>query len=262
VDPIIIDDRNYRQYMRMMEEAGHKTGGLPRVVPFGGLPCAPAADGRIQVIPKAEIRDRIRAMDAAKAWPSDYIRREPKMQPRSQNGLNYCWAWCLAACADTLRLTQNLPYIESAPESLGGAVNYRNAGNDMTSGLSYAMEHGIAPRHDAAGNVLIPYYSLRPAQWDEDWKTRALAHRPTEAYDIGTWAEAISALLQGWMLYMGVAWWTHSLPGVRLVDNGTDDPDLEMWNSHGDGFIVLKESRKYPSAEYGIFAVRSQLLAA
>lgn len=248
---IVINDLNWLVYVHKQEDAGHLTGCLPRSIPFGELPCAPPGYDRIAVIPEAEWPDRIKAMNAAKAFPADHIRREPAMKPRSQNGLPYCWAYCFSACMDVLGLMQGRPYIETAAESLGGVVGYSQSGNDMSSTLDWAFKHGIAKRS------LVPQYNLRPSTWDKGWEADALLRRPTEVYDLRNWAEVVSALLQGFVIYCGVTWWEHSLPWVGLLLDGSEIV-AEVWNSHDDGFLTLKGSRKYPSPEYGIYAVRCE----
>ena len=269
---IVISDENWIDYTHDSFLAGNRTGCLPRRVPFGQLPCAPAIGDRIKVIPEVEWKERIAEMDAKKAWPADYIRKYIDEFTRSQNGLNFCWAWDLSACIDVLNLMQGGEYIETAPESLGGAVTWRNDGNDMTSTLSWAMEHGIALRK------FVPHYSLNPREFKAGWEADAATRKPVEVYDLGqgdVWAETVSALLQGYMIFMGVSWWEHALPMVRVFyeskapegwrrrrmqrdQSGLDDLSAEMLNSHGDGLIVFAGSRKIPTVSYGVFAIRTK----
>jgi hypothetical protein len=209
----------------------------------------------MRVIPEAEWKERIAAMDAAKAWPADYVRAHLDGFTRSQNGLNYCWGWSFSACIDVLNLMMGGEYIETAPESLGGCVGYRNVGNDMTSTLVWAMENGIALRK------FVPKYSLNTRNWQSGWQADAATRKPVECFDLGqtdVWAETVSALLQGYAIYMGYSWWSHALAMVRVVYDSRGELCAELLNSHADGLIVVKGNRKVPTIDYGCFAVRTK----
>jgi hypothetical protein len=45
---------------------------------------------------------------------------------------------------------------------------------------------------------------------------------------------------------------------MQRDQSGLDDLSAEMLNSHGDGLIVLAGSRKIPTIDYGVFAIRTK----
>lgn len=248
---LIIGDRNWQEYLHQQEDAGFRGGALPRQTNVGGLKCAKVYEEVIKPIPESEWEGRIKEAIERKAFPSAHLRAaKPDYKP-TQNGLNYCWAWSLCGTMLVQRLTVGLSFIELAPESLGGDVNFRNAGNYLDSALAYAAKNGACER-----SFVPTMYSLRPSTYKTGWQDNALNHRPTEWFDLdgNSWVNTVSALLSGFPLYVGYDWWSHAvcLVGLVIID-GEICP--EVFNSHADGIIVLSGSRKVP--DLGSFAQRT-----
>jgi len=250
---IEIGDGNYREFVdQHLQRADGVVGALPRKVPLGNLACArPYADSGAPMIPQAEWADRIRAMEAAKAWAAD-VKASTGAKDLDQDGLPYCWAYSLTDCVETVRATQGLPYVELAPESLGGCVNYRSVGNSLDDALAWAAKHGIAPRS------LVPAHNLRVQSWGAEWQKQAANHVPLEWWDLGAksmWGETVSVLLTGGVVYAGYDWWGHAVKLDKLVLVGSE-VCVSGPNSWGaNQRFVLKGNRKMPSL--GCFAPRS-----
>lgn len=248
----VLNDRNWQEYVHRSQDAGFLRGALPRQTNVGGLKCAKPFEEVIKPIPESEWEARIKDITARKAWPADHLRVHNYTV--SQNGLGYCWAYSLASAVTTQRLTAGEPFVELAAESLGGLVNFRNQGGYLDLAIAYAAKNGICDRSFA------PQYNLRPSTWKTGWQEEALNHRPAEWFDLDgdSWRYSVSALLSGFVLYIGYDWWGHAVEGVRLVIID-GEICLEIFNSHGDiddhGFLVIQGSRKVP--DLGSFALRT-----
>lgn len=237
------------------------TGLLPRELPMGGVVCAAPLSEAMPLIPKIEWADRIKAMDASRGWVNDRRRalsaRLGKSVVKDQDGLGYCHVFALTNCVEALRDREGLPYVELAPESLGGVVGWQNAGGMMDADIAWAARHGIAARK------FCPPWKHNPTQFVAGWQESAVLHAPTEWFELGSsgdmWGEVVTALLLGMPLYAGWAWWSHSVMGGKLVVID-GEVCLEIENSWGDwgaaGYGVLKGSKKVPSEGYGCFAPR------
>lgn len=245
----IIDDTNWRSFVAHERGSGILAGALPRETPLGGLPCATAGEP-VPIIPEVEWKERIAEMTAKKLWPQDaYDACSPALQ--YQDGLPYCWAFSFAQTIEVVRASCGLPYIQLAPESLGGVVNYRNVGNSLDSTIAWASRHGLCRRS------MVPDLSRNPKEWTAGWQDDCLNFVPEEWFDLGStdvWAEAVSALLGRLPPYVGLSWWGHAVAYTKLVVEGGEVCPYTP-NTHGKGQDrILKGSRKVP--DIGCFVPR------
>jgi hypothetical protein len=251
----IVTDSNWREHLRP-----DLYRSMPSRVPVGGLQCASRiyAD-EIPLIPEVEWKERIEEKTAKKSWPQDrYDAFNPKLQ--YQNGLPYCWAFSLAQAVEIKRALNNLPYIQLGPESLGGSVGWRSAGNYLDAALEWAAKYGIAPRS------MVPEHSRTPSRYDPQWETARALFKPEEFWDGNRgdrehrFAQMVTMLLSDECApYIGLNWWSHAVVYSKLViERGEICPYTP--NSHGEGQDrILSGSRKYPDDLYGIRTVTLSL---
>jgi hypothetical protein len=257
---LIIGDDNYTQFV---DEHNLRTGGMagvmPRDVPMGGLACATPFSESVSLIPRNEWDDRIKAMNAAQAFPNQRRKALSKALGKSvvkdQDGLNFCHLFALTNCVESNRQSQGLPYIELAPESMGGVVNWSNSGGYMTADIQYATQHGIAPRS------FCPPYKHSPGSFQDGWQDAAKLHVPLEWFELGHQdieAECITALLLGYPVYGGWDWWSHSVMLGALVDANHWEIENSWRPSWGnEGYGILTGGRRLPSTSMGCFALRT-----
>jgi hypothetical protein len=246
---IVVNDGNWREHLRPEYQT------MPSRAPVGGLKCASRiyAD-EIPLVPESKWPERIRDMTEKGLWPQDrYDAFNPKL--KYQGRLNYCWSFSLGQWLEIQRAINNLPYVELAPESLGGDVGWSNAGNYLDSALEWAAKYGMAPRS------MVPEFSLKPSHYDPAWETERAKYKPVEYWDGNRgdvehrFAQAVTMLLSGEACYVGLSWWRHAVTYTKLViENGEVCPFTP--NSHGEGGErILSGSRKYPDDLYGIRTV-------
>jgi hypothetical protein len=223
----------------------------PRRTAIGELACATPLADAMALIPQSQWKGQIAAITEAKRWPQDTWDRL-KLPHDSQDGLNYCWAWALKRCVQHDFLQRFGVFVDLAPESLGGSVSWRNAGNYLDDAILWASEHGIARRE------FVPMHQIDPRRFKGDWEADALQIRPVEWWELGKrdmLAEVVTALLCGFTVYAGYRWWSHAIALTRLVT--LDDGRMGIYspNSHGDEGVILAGSRMVP--DLGCFCVRA-----
>jgi hypothetical protein len=203
------------------------------------------------LIPEEEWSERIDEMTAKKLWPQDiYERYNPVHQ--NQNGMNFCWAFSLAQAVEIKRAIQHLPYVQLGPESLGGDVNWRNAGNYLDSALAWAIKYGIAPRS------MVPEHSRTPSRYDPAWETERAKYKPDEYWDGNRgdyehrFAQAVTMLLTGDCApYVGMLTMPHAVVFTKLVKQRGEICAYTP-NSHDkDSDWVLSGRSKLPQNLYG-----------
>lgn len=207
----IITDGNWRDELR----SEHKL--IPREIPLGELPYSRVySEADFPLVPEEEWPERIKEMDAKKLWPID---RYDSFNPvhKSQDGLNLCWIYSGGQAAEMTMAVENRPYIELAPESCGGAVEWNNSGYSIEGGMKWFAEHGMATR------AYVPAHNLNTMRWKQGWKEDALKCRPTEYVDCGyrdegLFNKAASMLLHGkFVPWVGLNWWRHAVTYGKLV---------------------------------------------
>jgi hypothetical protein len=203
------------------------------------------------LIPESQWKQRIEEQ-RGKFPRQSYERVKPVLQ--NQNGLPYCWAYSLTQCVECLRASAGLPYVQLAPESLGGAVGWRRAGNSLDSALQYAVEHGIAARE------LVPQYDLNPRNYKQGWQDDAKKHCVLEWFDGGAkdrWAETVTSLLSGLPCYVAYNWARHALMAseLQIVDGQIAVYLNNTWPAgEGDSWL-LKGNRAIPDELYVLRSV-------
>ncbi|MCE5269518.1 MAG: hypothetical protein LLG00_16705 [Planctomycetaceae bacterium] len=267
-ESLIISERNVGQFLQEHRDRFGCAGVKPRTVPLGQcLNAKPFAD-TTTLIDESEWLDRIKEMDAAKAWPNDQRRAVSKelgksvvkFQGAGRTGLNYCHLFALANCIEVVRYQQGLGYIELAPESMGGVVNWQNEGGVMDEDIAYAAKHGVAARS------FVPKLSIDPRTFEVGWEQNALCHLPLEWDELGhenMRREVVTALLLGRPIYGGWIKWEHSVMGGKLIAPSTKLSDLRheienSWDSDwgNDGYGELAGDMFCPDAEFGCYAPR------
>jgi len=234
-------------------------GALPRrsvygepegLVPFGEA----YPDTLIQ---PADYKEVIAECEAERVFPlyHQYASWAPPGAEWSQDGLNYCWAWGVAAALMDLRSREGRETVLLSPVSLGWTVGWRNTGNHLESAISGARQRGICSLE-----FTPEPHSLRPNRYKEGWEDDALNYRIGEVWDCDPRAmlqHALTVLATGTPLYIAYNWWGHALEcvAVRWDERQRDNVVWVIRNSHGeDDVIELTGSRGVPDEAYGLRA--------
>jgi hypothetical protein len=236
-----ITDRNYSDEQLQ--------GCYPRETPLGEVDGARLYRGEedFPLVPEEEWPERIEEMTAKRLWPQD---RYDDMNPRHkyQDGLRYCWIYSGAQAAEMTMACQHRKYVELAPESCGGAVNWRNSGYYIDHALSYWAEHGMASR------AFCPDHVITPSKFKDGWEDDAELTVPTETIDVGmdrehNWRMACSMLFTGILVpWTGLDWWRHAVTfGKLAIERGEVVPYTR--NTHArDDDRILTGRYKYPDS--------------
>jgi hypothetical protein len=197
----------------------------------------------IPTIPASEWPARIAAMEGR--WLQNIY--TDTVPDTSQGSLPYCWAWSLTQCVEAQRAVDGQPYVKLAPVSLGGSVNFRNEGNYCGDALAYCVANGICD-----STYPDSEWSRTPSKWRTGWQEEAKNHRILEFWEIGSWAETVTALLLGMGIYAGYNFWSHAVMLDSLVMTGSEIC-VSGPNSWGPGErFILKGTRKVPSEAYAV----------
>lgn len=179
----------------------------------------PAAD--FELIPREQWPDLISQKDREKSWLKN-ICDDLNIPVKDQDGLGYCWVYGNGAALEVLRAVHGLPYIELAPESVGGPINgWRNEGGMPDEALEYIVQNGMCPQ-----SYLDRANSLSPSRWKDGWKAAALLFRAVEY--IGSvasklWDFACTCALRNIPTVPWFNWWSHCISGsyqLRVTSGG------------------------------------------
>lgn len=238
---------------RLFDEPGF----LPRRTAYGeaveyGL--IPVGDYVDLTVAKADWPDAIALCEQESSFPAAHQLANGWATGWSQDGLNYCWAFGLAAAAMDRRIIEGKPHVLLGPTSLGWLVNWRNAGNYLDETISGARERGIAPASFTAG------YSIDRRRFKQGWEEAAQNYRPLEWWDIPgsrgdtTTGHCLAVLRSGCPLCVAYDWWGHALECVGMKwDADRRQVGWVLRNSHGErDQIVIWGQRGVPDEAYGV----------
>lgn len=257
---LIIDDRNWREQIGdgQVIEFGNETrylSCLPRQTQYGLCEGAKPILEAMPLLPRSEWDARIAYNDANNAWLYNTCIRH-KIPVGNQNSLNFCWSWGTTHCVMAIRAANNLPFVELAPESLGSAVGWRNAGNYVDSTLQIVRTQGLC-----AVSFLDRRYSLTPSRWKAGWEKDCENHRVESWLDMDVpgkvWDAAMTCTLLGYPYAAGFGWWSHLVAGGFKARKNGDRYEIMYRNSWGpsygeDGWFWMAEGKGTP--DIGCFA--------
>ena len=257
----VIDDTNWNQPDVMgdrLQVRGHPLtlrGDLARPWKYCQAPEAVKALD-FELIPREQWPDLISKKDREKTWPEDILRDSiTGIQTIDQDGLNYCWAYCVAQEIMSTRCLEGHPYVWLAAESLGGPlVNFRNVGGWPEEAMKAAMTDGIAPMSCLNGTE----HKLSPSRWAGDWKQQAKKFKVEKFTDLSVankvFDACCTASFNSRTHAAGFGWWGHAvLSGLRVVLLSLRPLQfgIKIWNNWGEdwkerGMAVLSESKGTP----------------
>jgi hypothetical protein len=228
--------------------------GSEKAISMGMKP-APYYMSEDDLVPEKDIEKYIAHCHQMKLFPMYHMEDSGLFDDWTQNGLNYCWAWGIACCMMTERLTAGHSPLALAPTSLGWTVNWRNSGGYLGETIQAVTEQGVAPL-DSVNDI----HSTRPSLFDKDWEEKALENRVLEWADIPCSKNLLQVRYQLTMLgagkpqYVASNWWSHAYTnmGMDYNPNSRYLADYLCFNSHGDGLIKLTGSRALPDEAYAI----------
>jgi hypothetical protein len=182
----------------------------------------------------------------------------------NQDGLNYCWAWSLAATLLDLRAMEGKTTVMLAPVSMGWLVNWSNSGYYLDDSIRGLRERGIAPTSSVGGDFNST--NRNPRTYKDDWETEARKYRLGEVWDVdtrqgdrATILQAATILCSGRPIYLAYNWWSHALmcTGMRWSESKKNNVIWEIRNSHGEpDTIDMDGDRGVPDELYGFVSSR------
>ena len=223
---------------RQIETLGRLDSGLlPEPTEYNAQPVAIPAENLFKPYPRHEWADRL----AEKQGRNLYTMRRPRLPSRDQRKTNFCWAACVARCAELYFLyTASRPLNLSINSLALPVTGGRNVGGWPTAAIDRLITHGVAAENLWPGSV------MRESQADPAWKTSASMHRCITHIKCKGFDYQVSAALRDIPLAIPLLWWRHAVCQLELVQLGKDSWGLGIDNSWGsgwgeDGHGVLEE---------------------
>lgn len=267
---LLIDDNNYREFIgnRLEVDFGGQRrilGALARRTEAGLCKvAAPAAPDFL--IPRDRWPELIAKKDEEGSWLADIIAPEIRREitrREDQNGLGYCWTYCVTIAAIVERIRQNHPLAFLSAESIGGPITgWRNRGGWPEDALGRLISHGACPQE-----YMDRPNSLSPSRWKDGYEEAALDYRATEFWDYDVFCKPFDAAVSSaiWTVPYGggLGWWAHAIMGgLRVKHVGGEDFIVQHWNSWGldfgeEGWFWLEESRA--KFDLGLFGIRQMI---
>lgn len=220
--------------------------------PFGSY----SAPFELDLIPRAEWAERAEALDAAKATP-EHLARFAKVPILNQKSLPYCWCYGTVGAMATAYAQAGLPvgYL-SATSAAAKIKNYVRVGGWAGEAIEGIKRFGVS-------NVEYWPEAVLDRKFDTaEQRENAALHKAVEFEELPSQSfDAVAtALLLGWPVTLGLAWWGHLVYATRLVVLGRNSFGVVIRNSWGpdwetNGTAVLVESRATPHEAFTIRSV-------
>jgi hypothetical protein len=240
----IITDENYQEYATGSATPDGMSRGYEQrdwtKHPLGDF-CAPFP---LPEIPQSEWRDRIKDLEGAKATAKDH-KILSGFQSLDQDGTNYCWINAIIAAMHYAYAMAGQPHVPLSPASVGAPLKgYKNVGGWGSQGAKYIMENGVCPQSLWPANAINRKYDTEESRAErKNWMI-------VEMYELkpNSFSQLASALLYGFTVAIGLAWWSHEVLADRLIatpdDFGTeiDNSWKYTWGDNGHGILTRQKS--------------------
>ena len=254
--PFIIDDRTPSS---ITHDPRHGRGGEPRDYAVDP-PEMFASPTEMQLIPQSEWAARIAEQEATKS-SLEHIRmigNSGQMIPSlDQGSWGYCWAHSTTHTVMLARARANDRYIALSAFAVAATIKKgQNEGGWCGLSAQFIRDKGV-PSQDVWPQGDANYRAHDTPQTWED----AAKHKITEdwvdlsqpVYDQNlTFNQVATCLLMNIPVALDYYWWGHSVCGIRLVQVGSGEFGVKIWNSWGDGWgdqgmSVITGGRMYPN---------------
>ena len=234
---------------------GFFSGYKPRdfaAAPFGTYSDPFALD----LIPRNEWAERAEALDASKAT-AEHVAMYYKVPILNQRNLPYCWCYGVVGAMATAYAQAGLPvgYL-SATSAAAKIKNYIKVGGWAGEAIEGIQRFGVSLVEHWPEAVLDRRYDT-PEQRENAALHKAVEFEelPSQSFD-----SVATALLSGFPVTLGLAWWGHLVYATRLVVLGRNQFGVIIRNSWGpdwetNGTAVLVESRATPHEAFTIRSV-------
>lgn len=236
-------------------KAGLSTGYKLRdfdAEPFGAY----SAPFELDLIPRNEWAERAQALDAAKATP-EHLARFYNVPILNQKQLPYCWCYGTVGAMMTAAAQAGLPFgYLSATSAAAKIKNYVKVGGWAGEAIEGIQRFGVSTTEYWPEAVLDRRYDT-PEQRENAALHKAVEFEelPSQSFDA-----VATALLSGFPVTLGLAWWGHLVYATRFVVLGRNEFGVLIRNSWGPdwetaGTAVLTESRATPHEAFTIRSV-------
>jgi hypothetical protein len=249
-DAIIIDDTNYKSFVKPVGDDGSASGYIPRdhfENPLGSYAgSAPLPPGFL--IPRDEWKERIEEMERTKTRVSDLLLRAPD-EWLNQYNTNYCWCYAVIHAVMIARFLAGFPWERLSPYSVACIIkNFQNRGGWGSQAIAQIVKTGIASEKfwpmetpsmgqsakDRANKAAI----FQGRQYLEPSREDAAKRKVELFYDLGDrkWDAKMSCLLRRLPVASGYSWMGHemcSIDPVILPNGDVGCLDMDHYGSNG-----------------------------
>jgi hypothetical protein len=195
-------------------------------------------------------------MDAAKATP-EHLATFYNVPILNQKQLPYCWCYGVVGAMMTAAAQAGLPFgYLSATSAAAKIKNYVKVGGWAGEAIEGIQRFGVSTTEYWPEAVLDRRYDT-PEQ-----RQNAALHKAVEFEELPSQSfDAVAtALLSGFPVTLGLAWWGHLVYATRFVVLGRNEFGVLIRNSWGPdwetaGTAVLTESRATPHEAFTIRTV-------
>ena len=236
------------QHLNTHDGSTHPLGCLPRETTCGDgeFPVLGVDEGTPDLLPRSTWDRYASTALESRVW-----------HVFDQAPQNSCAACATAAGLMLLREKAGLTNVVLSEAPIYSIGNHgRDQGMAVDAGLKILRSTGTVPEEVIDGK------DWKGRNWPDEWKDIARDYRAVEAWDCPTYKHAVSAVLRGFPVVIGVDWDDRRGAGHAILFIGWKDGRARIANSWGEnwgekGFGWLKEStceRGIP--KYGAFALR------
>jgi hypothetical protein len=220
---------------------GLDLSGRPAGFAYAGL-ADPFPDSML--VPRADWQGIIEEQEARGTHLKGLSERH-NLPIKNQKQTNFCWGFGPVKALEITRLKHNLlPLVSLSPASVCCPINgYRNQGGWGKNALERLASDGAVPSDRWPDTAISRQYATA-----ENWAL-AKDYRVTEWWELepGNLDQHISALLRGFPVAVGLAYWSHEVCDVRAVwRDGAIAVEFDNswgpeWSSGGRG---IRQGRK------------------
>lgn len=212
--------------------------------PEGAIECCAPLPSNL-LIPRSEWPRLIQLQDEHQSSPY-HLRQRAKIRTKSQQSTWHCWAYGSVAALQVAIVASGAPHVELSPTMvacLARGYTAKRGGNTF---------HAIPIMHEigVCSTQLWPLNKISRGYDTKVMRAEAAKRRLAEWFELkpNSFDYAASALLLGFPVILGLAWWGHMICGLKLVRLKNGGYGILIENSHSEsygdlGLAVLEESR-------------------
>jgi hypothetical protein len=256
----VCDETNWKQFSKIISSSGTSETGYigrdKRVVPLASQPGTTRMPAEL-IIPLEELPDRIADRKRKREGLRYIIESMPPFW-LNQDPTNSCWGFGPVHGQMLLYGLMNRPFVRLSPFSITGPINrYRDVGGWGSSALKLMISEGVASdefwpfskpgmsRSDinrANRNAIV-----NGRQYYEGSRANAAQNKITEAWDLASFDEKISALLRDMPVPDGYNYEGHETCSidVDIIDGKVSTLELDSYTWDGRPHLRWRKGERF-----------------